>query len=473
MRANQLVPLIVASALFIENMDNALLSTALPTIAADLKVDPLSLKLALTSYLISLAVFIPISGWVADRIGARTTFICAIMVFMAASVSCAFNNSLGTFVASRTVQGIGGAMMVPVGRLIILRTVSRHELVDALAYLTVPALIGPVIGPPVGGFITTYLSWHWIFLLNVPVGLVGIALALRYFDNVKGETVTPLDIGGFAISSTAIFCLMTGLSMFGRSILPNWLCAVMLVVGLVAGWIYVRHARRHPAPLIDLSLLAIPTFRYAIISGAIFRIGISATPFLLPLMLQLLFGLDALQSGSLTFAMALGALTMKTLAARILRRFGFRRVLLVNAVLSGLAIAAVGFITPMTPWPGIFALLLVGGFLRSLQFTSYNAVTYADVPAAQMSRATSLASTLQNASLAVGIAVGAALVEIASAWRGGALVREDFTVAFVITGVFAALAAIIVARLPPDAGHNLVAKPIEPASEGVTSGARP
>ncbi len=458
MRQNRLVPLIVASALFIENMDNALLSTALPTIAADLAVDPLSLKLALTSYLISLAVFIPVSGWVADRIGARTTFIAAMIVFMAASISCTLDTTLTGFVISRGFQGLGGAMMVPVGRLIILRSVPKHELVDALAYLTIPALLGPVIGPPLGGFMTTYFSWRWIFFLNIPIGLLGIVLAARYFENIKSEEKQPLDWRGFLIVFVAIGGTMTGLSMFGRRLVPNEVAIAMIICGVIAGFLYIRHARRHPFPLVDLALMRIPTFGMAMLAGTIFRIGTGATPFLLPLMLQLLFGMDALQSGSLTFAMAFGALWMKTLAGRILRRFGFRRVLIGNGIVSGLSLVCIALVTPQTPWAVIFLVLLVGGFFRSLQFTSFNAISFADVPPERMSKATSLSSTFTNMSIALGIAVGAATVEIASAWRGGALLREDFAAAFVLTGFITACSAIVLWRLPKDAGAQMVAK---------------
>jgi EmrB/QacA subfamily drug resistance transporter len=458
MRPSRLVPLIIASALFIENMDNALLSTALPSIAADLKVAPLSLKLALTSYLISLAVFIPVSGWVADRIGARNTFMAAMVIFMAASISCTLNTTLTGFVISRGIQGIGGAMMVPVGRLIILRSVPKHELVDALAYLTVPALLGPVIGPPLGGFVTTYFDWRWIFFLNIPVGLMGIGLAWHFFDNEKSPEKPPLDYIGFAIVFLAIGGVMSGLSMFGRNLVPNSVALWMIAAGLIAGSLYGFHARRHPAPLVDLSLMQVPTFGMALIGGAIFRIGIGATPFLLPLMFQLQFGLDALQSGSLTFAMAVGALTMKTLAGRILRRFGFRRILLANSMLSGLSLACIAFITPLTPWPAIFMLLLIGGFFRSLQFTSFNAVTFADVPQERMSKATSLSSTAQNMSIALGIALGAATVEIATSWRGGVLTREDFAAAFLFTGLITTLSAFAIWRLPHDAGALMVTK---------------
>ena len=427
MASARLVPLTVATALFMENTDSTVIATSLPAIAADLGVDPIALKLAVTSYLVSLAVFIPISGWLADRFGSRTVFRAALAVFMAGSLACAAADSLGGFVAARFLQGMGGAMMVPVGRLVVLRSVPKAELVQALAFLTIPALIGPVIGPPLGGFITTYLDWRWIFFINIPIGLLGIALATLFFENVREPDPPPLDLAGFALSGFGLAALMLGLASGGRHLVPIELSVGCVAAGSLALLAYVVHARRVAFPIIQLGLLRLATFRTSVIGGSLFRVGVGAVPFLLPLMLQLGFGLDALQSGLLTFASAAGALFMKTVAARILRLFGFRAVLTANAVIAALSIAAIGLIGPATPHAVILALLLVGGCFRSLQFTSLNAIAYAEVSNREMSYATSLQGVAQQLSLSAGVALGAAVLEAVGRAHGGAGLRaEDF-----------------------------------------------
>ena len=327
-----------------------MIATSLPAIAASLNEDPIALKLAITSYLVSLAIFIPVSGWMADRYGARTVFRAALAVFMAGSIACAAAGSLGGFVAARFLQGMGGAMMVPVGRLVLLRSIPKSEMVSALAYLTVPAMVGPVVGPPLGGFITTYLDWRWIFFINIPIGLLGIVLSTLYFENIREPDRPPLDLAGFALSGFGLAALMLGLATGGRHLLPMEVSLGCVVAGTIAVIAYVRHARRIAHPLVRLDLLRIPTFRASVLGGSFFRIGVGAIPFLLPLMLQLGFGLNPFQSGLLTFVSAAGALFMKTLAARILRTFGFRAVLTVNAFIAAAFIGANGLFTPATPY---------------------------------------------------------------------------------------------------------------------------
>jgi predicted MFS family arabinose efflux permease len=324
------------------------------------------------------------------------------------------------------------------------------------AYLTVPALVGPVVGPPLGGFITAYFDWRWIFFINIPIGLVGIVLSSLFFEDVREEDVAPLDIKGFILSSFGFASLMLGLVTGGRHLLPeavSYLCVGAGIAALVAYWF---HARRVPHPVLDLALFRIPTYRIGVIGGSIFRTGIGAIPFLLPLMLQLGFGLDAFQSGLITFASAAGALIMKTLAKTILSRFGFRRVLTANALIGAAFLAASGLFTPTTPHAIMLAVLLLGGCFRSLQFTGINALSYADVSNPQMSSATSLSSVAQQLSLSVGVTVGAFALETANAFNGGkALGAGDFWPAFVLVGVISASSVLWMMRLAPDAGSEV------------------
>jgi EmrB/QacA subfamily drug resistance transporter len=459
MRRERLIPLIIATGLFMENTDSTVIATSLPVIAADLHQDPLALKLALTAYLVSLAIFIPISGWMADRFGARTVFRAAIGVFMAGSLACAAAGSLTGFVAARFAQGMGGAMMVPVGRLVLLRSVPRRELVAAMAWLTMPALVGPVIGPPLGGFITTYFDWRWIFFINIPIGIVGIVLTSLYIDDVREPEPRRLDATGFVLSGLGLAFLMLGLSSGGRHLIPAWMSAAAGALGLTLCLAYVWHARRTAAPLIDLDLLRIPSFRSGLAGGILFRVGVGAIPFLLPLMLQLGFGLSAVQSGLLTFASAAGALFMKTLAARILRAFGFRNVLTWNAIIAAGFIAGTGLFAPTTPAWIIIAVLLIGGCFRSLEFTSLNVIVYADVPTPRMSGATGLVSVTQQISLSLGIAIGAFVLESTShSASGHGLTAADFWPAFLVVALISASASFLFARLDPDAGAEMAGR---------------
>ena len=466
MSRDRLVPLIVAVALFMENMDSTVIATSLPAIAADLHTSPLTLKLAVTSYLLSLAVFIPASGWTADRFGARQVFRAAIAVFIVGSIGCAMATSLSSFVAARIVQGIGGAMMTPVGRLVLVRSIDKRALIDAMAWVTVPALIGPVIGPPLGGFITTYFSWHWIFLINVPIGLIGIFLVTRFIEDIKAETPERFDLVGMVLAGLGVAGLAFGLSVVGLDLLPWPLVAALIGGGGVSMLAYLAHARRTSSPVLDFSLLALPTFGASFLGGFLFRLGVGALPFLLPLLMQLGFGLSPLQSGLITFAAALGAIGMKAMAAPIVRHFGFRRVLIINSVICSLFLAACASFTPSMPVAFIVALLLIGGFFRSLQFTAINAMAYADVEPARMSRATTLASVGQQLSISTGVAVGGLAVEAAVHLRSHtAITAADFPAAFLLVAAISATSAFIFARLPPDAGSEMAGRQPTPAPE--------
>src|SRR6201996_1378517 len=343
---DRIVPLIVATALFMENMDSTVISTSLPAIAHALGTNPLALKLAVTSYLLSLAIFIPASGWTADRFGARNVFRAAIAVFILGSIGCAASHSLPQFVFARIVQGMGGAMMTPVGRLIMVRSIDKRMLVHPMSLVTMPALIGPICGPPLGGFITTYASWHWIFLINVPIGLAGIVLASRYIVNVHVERRDPFDFIGFVLSGLVIPGLAFGLSAMGLEFLPTEVVVGLLAMGVLASVAYVFHAKHTPAPILDLSLLKLPTFRASIYGGFLFRLGIGALPFLLPLLLQIGFHLSPLQSGLITFTASLGALFMKAVVAGALRHIGYRPVLIYNSLISAVFLTACASFVP-------------------------------------------------------------------------------------------------------------------------------
>ncbi len=459
MRSPLFTALIIATALFMENMDGTVISTSLPAIARDLHQDPIVLKLALTSYMLTLAVFIPASGWIADRFGARTVFCSAIVVFTLGSILCGASSSLPTLIAARVFQGLGGAMMVPVGRLVLLRSVPKSELVSAMAYLTVPALIGPVAGPPLGGFITTYFHWRWIFWINVPIGILGILLSLKFIHNLREEAVPRFDFRGFVLSGIGLLSLISGLSMIGRGIAPVWLVVAMVGIGALALWAYARHADQNEDAILDLKLLRIPTFYSGVIGGLIFRIGIGAMPFLLPLLLQIGFGLTPFASGSLTFATAAGALMMKFTAPTLLRWFGFRRTLVVNCLISGAFLAVCALFTPSTPHWLLLLTLLTGGFFRSLQFTALNAISYADIDLPRMSRATSFASVSQQMSGAIGVAVAAICVQSVQLGFGDPeLQARDLSLSFVMVAIISSLSFFIFAKLKPDAGAAVSGK---------------
>ncbi len=458
-------PLIVAVSLFMENMDSTVIATSLPAIARDIGTNPLALKLAVTSYLLSLAIFIPASGWTADRFGARNVFRLAIAVFVLGSIGCALSHSLTDFVAARIFQGMGGAMMTPVGRLIVVRAIGKERLLNAMSLLTIPALIGPICGPPLGGFITTYATWHWIFIINVPIGLVGIALATRYIPNVRAEYPYPFDLVGFLLSAVAIGGLAFGLSVAGLEFLPDSVVAGLIGVGAVSGVTYVMYARRATAPILDLSLLKLPSFRASIFGGFMFRLGVGALPFLLPLLLQIGFGLSPFQSGLITFTSALGSMFMKAAATTVLKHFGYRNVLLYNSLVSAVFIAACATFVPGMPFPVMIAILLVGGFFRSLQFTSVNTIAYAEVTPPVMSRATSMVAAFQQLSLSTGVAVGALVVELTLRLKDTSLMSAaDFPPAFLAIALLSASAALVFMRLPPEAGAELsgrrIARPI-------------
>jgi len=461
------LPFVLAIGLFMEQMDSTVIATSLPAIARDIETSPIALKLALTAYLVALAIFIPVSGWMADRYGPKNVFRSAIGVFVIGSLACAFSGSLGQFVGARFLQGMGGAMMTPVARLVLVRATSKAELVNAMALLTMPALIGPLVGPPVGGFITTYFTWHWIFLINVPIGVVGIYLAGRILPEIPGIKGAGIDFVGFLLAGFAAAGLVFGLSVVSLPVLPTWVGIATVLVGIASALLYLRHARGHPAPILDLTLFRNSVFRRAIIGGSVFRFGIGAIPFLLPLFFQLVFQLTPFQSGLLTFTAAGGALMMKFLAPTLLRLGGFRTVLIGAAFIGGSLIIANGFFTPTTPHLLIMAVLLLSGFFRSLFFTSVNALVFADIDSTQAGPATAISAASQQISIAIGVAIAGAILEVAPIFTGQTLGHTSFVVAFTSVGLISILAMVPFFRLHKDAGSDVSGHPISAAREPI------
>jgi EmrB/QacA subfamily drug resistance transporter len=441
--------------MFMEQMDSTVIATALPAIAADIGTQPVALKLALTSYFVALAIFIPISGWMADRFGAKNIFRLAIFVFMLGSIACAFSYSLETFVISRFFQGIGSSMMTPVGRLLLVRSTPRNELVNAMAWLTIPALLGPITGPLIGGALTTFLSWHWIFWINIPIGTMGIILVTRFLKVPDSRNPRPIDFVGFLLASGAFAGLVFGLSVVSLPALPLIYGYLTIAFGLTSAILYWLHAKRTKFPLLDPALFRFPLFRSAIAAGSICRIGVGAVPFLLPLMLQIGFGLNPLQSGAITFISAIGAIMSKIFAERFFARFGFPRALGFSATTGGLLIASYGFFQPETPVPLIMAVLLASGLMRSLFFTGSNAFGYADIDDNDASQGTAITSVAQQLSIAFGVAIAGAVLEISHRIRGEDLSLVDFHIAFFVVGGISALAGLVFLRMPADAGSHV------------------
>ena len=430
----KLIAFVVAGAFFMENLDGTVIATALPQMAASFHASPVDLNTGMTVYMLTLAVFIPVSGWLADRFGPRTVFSSAIAVFTLASVLCGITSSLWQFTLARILQGIGGAMMVPVGRLVVLRITDKKNLMRSVAYITWPGLMAPVIGPPVGGFITTYFTWRWIFFLNVPLGLIAIAFAWL----------------GFALAGAACVAFMYALELTGQRT-PRWTpIAALLAFSLLTGWLAVRHMLRTPHPLLEFSSMKFRSFSISILGGSLFRIAISVSPFLLPLMFQIAFGLSAFESGMLVLCLFAGNLSMKTITTPV--------VLIVNGIVSAALIASFGLVSPQTPRFALLAVLFLHGLSRSMQFTSVNTLAFADVPKAAMSSATSMQAVVQQLSMGMGVAVGALALRAASAlrgYRGAEPALADFHIAFALVSTLALIAVADCFGLDPHAGAEV------------------
>jgi EmrB/QacA subfamily drug resistance transporter len=453
-----IVPLIVATALFMENLDSTIITTALPQMAVTFDTTPIHLSVGITAYVLSLAIFIPVSGWFADKFGAKTVFRTAITVFTIGSVLCGFCNNVAELAAARVLQGMGGAMMVPVGRLIMFRSVAKSEFVTAMAYLTIPAMIGPTLGPPVGGFITTYANWRWIFFLNVPMGILGFYLVTRFIENYREPNTPRLDWPGFLLTGTALASFVYVCDLVERPQVDWSPVAIIGGVAIVAGLLAARHLRRTEYPVIDLSLLKVSTFRASVLGGTMFRVGTSSLNYLLPILLQVGLGYTAFLSGLMTVAAALGSFAMKIAAIPILRRWGFRTALTVNALISVIGVAiCVVFNVEMMPII-IFTILLVAGFFRSLQYTALNSMAFADIPASRMSVASSFSSMMQQISNGMGVAFAAMALNLVLVLRGGTqddMSLNDMRITFILEALVTFISAYWFARLERDAGAEV------------------
>ncbi|TIM64318.1 MAG: DHA2 family efflux MFS transporter permease subunit, partial [Mesorhizobium sp.] len=403
----------VAVAFFMQLLDSTIISTSLPQMGESFGVPAVAMSIGITVYMLTMAVFVPLSGWLADRFGARNIFLVEIALFTLASIACGISQNLTQFVAARAVQGLGSALMTPVGRILVLRNASKSELLNATALITWPALFAPVIGPVLGGFITTYLSWHWNFFINIPLGAAGLALVARFIPGDRASETRPLDWPGFLVTSAALASMLYGLERIAHpqdGALPT---VALLGAGVLIGWLAVRHLARAKNPLLDLAAFKVQTFAISTLSaGTIFRVSINATPFLLPLLFQVGFGLRPVDAGMLILAYFLGNLGMKTVTTPTLKRFGFRSVLVVNGVIASLSIMACAAISPQTPQALVVALMLIAGLTRSMQFTALNTLAFADIASAQRSSAATLSSMLQQVAMLFGVAVAAALLNL-------------------------------------------------------------
>jgi EmrB/QacA subfamily drug resistance transporter len=452
------LPWVVATALFMEQLDATIVNTAIPSIAATLQVTPLSLKSVVTSYIISLAVGIPVSGWMADRFGTRKVFGIAIAVFTLASVMCGLAQNVPMMVAARMLQGLGGAMMMPVGRLAIIRTFPKSELLAAMNFVIIPALIGPLLGPTVGGLMVHWLSWRAIFFVNVPVGLLALYLVYRHMPDYRGDNPRPLDVVGLILFSSGTAILSWLLEIFGEHSLDPTTVVLMFVLSVSLIGAYVWHASGAEFPLLRLTLLKVRTFRIAVGGGFITRLGVGGLPFLLPLLYQLGLGMPAWQSGLLMMPAAAAAMCMKLVAPKILARFGYRQVLVVNTIFIGLTIGLFSLVDAGTPLIAIVGIGLMQGFCNSMQFSSMNTLAYADIEPRDSSQASTLSSSFQQLSMSFGLATGS----IVTAWFLGrvsqtnqVLVTTAIHHAFLTLALVTVVSAALFARLRREDGESI------------------
>ena len=447
---------LIAGAFFMENLDGTIIATALPQMARSFHIGAVNLNIGMTAYLLTLAVFIPVSGWVADRFGSRTVFASAIALFTLASLLCGICHTLTQFTLARILQGIGGAMMVPVGRLIVLRNTPKHQLTQAIAYITWPGLSALVLGPPLGGFITTYFSWHWIFFLNLPLGIAALILTMLWVENLRLEDKHPFDWLTFLLAGSASCGALYAMEKLGADDTPPLRALIVLALSALSGALAIHLARsRRTTSFIDLDSLRLKTFALNFQGGFCFRVAVSVLPFLLPLMFQIAFGRNAFTSGLYLLALFAGDLSMKSIIIPILRRFGFRRLLIINGVICACSFALCAVLTPATPVFLLLTILFFHGACRSIEFTCMSTLAYAEITPAAMSRANSFFSTIVQLGGALGVAVGAITLRLVAHAHGhSAAVPQlrDFHLAILLMAVLSLGPVFSALRLPRDAG---------------------
>lgn len=454
------IALTVAIAFFMQNLDTTAVNTAIPAMAKSFGTDVIHISSGITSYLIALAIFIPVSGWIADRYGTRKVFCTAVGLFILSSLLCGSSQTLTQFVLCRIFQGISGAMMTPVGRLAVLKATPKDQLVVAMNYITLPALVAPILGPLVGGYLTTYWSWHWIFLLNIPVSILCIILAWRNIpaDDQTHEPKKRLDMSGFILSGLGLAGFMYGVELFSKDGIPYYIPFIILVISVILLYFNLKHSKHISNPLIDYSILKIKTFRITIFVGTLSRMVIGVAPYLVPLMFQVGFGLNPFEAGMLFVATMAGNLSMKSITVYIIRHFSFRNILLVNGVIISIFTLLTAFLLPTTPVYLIVAVMFLSGMTRSMQFTSITTLAFADIPSEKMTNANSFYSTIQQMSSGMGIAIGAVALRFSSminGEEGTSYSVADFRLSFIFVAILAVVHLWGYTKLSPEDGMEV------------------
>ncbi|WP_429507836.1 MFS transporter [Pseudomonas sp. 2835] len=448
--------MIIGCALLMELIDSTVVMTALPQMASEFGAPSVRMNLVVSLYMLAAALAVPVSGWAADRYGPRRVFVLAIVLFTLSSLACALAVSLLQLCLARLCQGAAGAMMVPVGLMILLRWSPREQLLRNMSYLTIPPLVGPMLGPPLGGLLVTLLSWQWIFLVNLPIGVLGVYLVLRHIPDYPGDSQQRLDLRGLLLASVALASLVFGFEALGHGLLARRWVLLLLLLGLLAALLYVRHARRCAQPLLDFSPLRVRSFALSFWGGNLFRLGTAAQPFLMVLLFQLCFGLSPLHAGLLTFTGGVGAFVVKLLAVRIVRRFGFRRTLSINALFTGLSLGACASFNLDTPYWLVVVILFVSGLIRSLQFSAMGGLTYADVPAHLHSRASSLSAATVQLTMSLSVGVAASLLSALMSVKGEQQVAvADIALVIGVGALLCMASALVFRTLAADAGSEI------------------
>lgn len=449
-------PAIIGSAMLMQSLEGNVISNALPAMAKAFHEDPLRLNVAITMFLLATAVSLPLSGWIADKYGAKRIFMLSIVLFALSSAGCGFAQNLPQLIVGRLAQGVAASMMAPVGRLVLLRTTPKNELIGAMAVLTMPTLLGPLIGPILGGAIVTFADWRWIFYINLPIAILGVIMVHAFVPDVKEQTVSPLDVIGIALTGIGLAALIFGFESLGRDVLPPLEVVGLFGLAVAALSLYWLHARRNPHAIIDLSVFRLRTFSASVVGGAFPRMTMGAIPFLLAMLLQVSFGMSAFAAGTMTFIAALGALLMRSTAPRLLRWFGFRTVLLVNSLIVAATFMAFALLNPETPHWLVMAILGFSGFFRALLFTTLQGLTYAEVEQDRMSRASTISAMGLQLVQSIGVGLAASMLHVLMAAKGVTHLTTDILrPVFVAGGFFSLISMLWFYALPKDAGDEL------------------